>query len=439
MPPLGSAAGPAKSSVSELTSHVGEIVALRGWVYNLRSSGKISFLILRDGTGFVQCVAAKGETDAGTVERVAGLDQETSVTLTGEVRADSRAPGGVEVTLLSLEVISPSNDYPISLKEHGPEFLLDNRHLWLRTPRQVAMMRLRSDFTMALRRWLDDNSFVCVDSPILTPLACEGTTTLFTTDYYGEPAYLSQSGQLYQEATALALGKTYCFGPTFRAEKSKTRRHLMEFWMLEPEMAFCDLEEDMRVQEELLSYSVRYLLDRRAEDFRALGRDTAPLERVKPPFPRISYDEAVDILHKKGHEFTWGEDFGAPHETAISEEFDRPVFVHHYPAAIKAFYMKPDPERPETVLGADLLAPEGYGEIIGGGQRIDDLDVLLQRLKEYGLPEAPYKWYLDLRRYGSVPHAGFGIGLERTLTWIGGLDHLRETIAFPRMLNRIYP
>jgi len=427
------------ATISRLKSHVGEVVGLRGWVYNLRSSGKINFIILRDGTGFVQCVAALGEVGEATFARVGGLTQESSVTLTGKVREDRRAPGGYEVTLTSLDLIAPSSEYPITLKEHGPEFLLDHRHLWLRTPRQVAVMRLRSSLVKAFRDWLDDNDFILADSPILTPSSCEGTATLFAIDYYGEPAFLSQSGQMYQEATALALGKTYCFGPTFRAEKSKTRRHLMEFWMLEPEMAFCDLDEDMRVQEEMLSYAVQYLLKRHAEDFVAIGRDTAALERVKPPFPRISYDDAVDILHKKGFEFTWGDDFGAPHETAVSEEFDRPVFVHRYPAAVKAFYMKPDPERPEVILGADLLAPEGYGEIIGGGQRLDDLELLERRLKEHGLPEAPYRWYLDLRRYGSVPHAGCGIGIERTLTWIAGLDHLRETIPFPRMINRIYP
>jgi asparaginyl-tRNA synthetase len=426
-------------TISELRTHAGEVVALRGWVYNLRSSGKINFIILRDGTGFVQCVAALGEVPEETFKRVGELTQESSVSLTGKVREDRRAPGGCEITLLTLDLIAPSGDYPLTLKEHGPEFLLDNRHLWLRTPRQAALMRLRSDLVKAFRDWLDDNGFFLVDSPILTPSACEGTTTLFQTDYFDEKAYLSQSGQLYQEATALALGKTYCFGPTFRAEKSKTRRHLIEFWMLEPEMAFCDLDEDMRVQEELLSYAVQYLLKRRADDFKAVGRDTAALERVKPPFPRISYDEAVAILHQKGHEFTWGDDFGAPHETAISVEFDRPVFVHRYPVAVKAFYMKPDPDRPEVVLGSDLLAPEGYGEIIGGGQRLDDLATLERRLKEHGLPEAPYRWYLDLRRYGSVPHAGFGIGLERTLAWIAGLEHIRETIPFPRLINRIYP
>jgi asparaginyl-tRNA synthetase len=426
-------------SISELKTQVGKVVRLRGWVYNLRSSGKINFLILRDGTGFVQCVAALGEVGEEVFGRVGELGQEASVTLTGKVRADGRAPGGCEITLLDLQLVSPSVDYPITLKEHGPEFLLDRRHLWLRTPRQVAIMRLRSDLIKALRDWLDDNGFVLVDSPILTPSACEGTSTLFETDYFGEKAYLSQSGQLYQEAAALALGKTYCFGPTFRAEKSKTRRHLIEFWMLEPEMAFCDLDQNMVVQEEMLSYVVEYLLGRRAEDFAAVERDTAPLERVKPPFPRISYDEAVAILHKKGLAFAWGDDFGAPHEAAISEEFDRPVFVHRYPAAVKAFYMKPDPLRPEVVLGADLLAPEGYGEIIGGGQRLDDLATLEARLKEHGLPEAAYGWYLDLRRYGSTPHAGFGIGIERTLAWIAGIEHIRETIPFPRLINRIYP
>ncbi len=426
-------------TISELKGHIGKVVGLRGWVYNLRSSGKINFVILRDGTGFVQCVAALGEVDQATFDRAGGLAQETSIAITGKVREDRRAPGGAEIRLMALDVLSPSKDYPVTLKEHGPEFLLDNRHLWLRTPRQAALMRLRSDLIMALRRWLDDNGFVCVDSPILTPSACEGTTTLFSTDYFGTPAYLSQSGQLYQEAAALALGKTYCFGPTFRAEKSKTRRHLIEFWMLEPEMAFCDLDQGMRVQEEMLSYAVQYLLKRRTEDFKAIDRDTAPLARVTPPFPRISYDEAVGILHRKGHEFTWGDDFGAPHETAISEEFDRPVFVHRFPVAVKAFYMKPDPERREVVLGADLLAPEGYGEIIGGGQRLDDLETLERRLKEHGLPEGPYKWYLDLRRYGSAPHAGFGIGIERTLAWVAGLEHIRETIPFPRLLNRIYP
>jgi len=412
---------------------------MRGWVYNHRSSGKIQFMILRDGTGFVQVVLVKGEVSDEAFETAQALTQETAVALSGRVREDSRAPGGCEISAASLEVISASEDYPISLKEHGIEFLLDHRHLWLRTPRQQSILRLRSEFVRALRDWLDDNGFILVDSPILTPSVCEGTSTLFETDYFGEPAYLSQSGQLYQEAAALALGRTYCFGPTFRAEKSKTRRHLIEFWMLEPEIAFADLEENMRIQEELLSYAVGRLLERRSDDLEVVGRDTAALENVKPPFGRISYDEALGILKEKGLEIEWGEDFGAPHETAVSEEFDRPVFVHRYPAEVKAFYMEPDPDRPEVSLSADLLAPEGYGEIIGGGQRIADYDLLRHRLAEHGLPEEPYKWYLDLRRFGSVPHSGFGIGIERTLAWIAGLNHLREAIPFPRLINRIYP
>ncbi|MCL6581105.1 MAG: asparagine--tRNA ligase [Firmicutes bacterium] len=427
------------ATVAELPRRIGDLVELRGWVYNLRSSGKIHFVILRDGTGFVQAVAVLGEIDEATFERVGRLSQESAVVLRGRVRADSRAPGGCEVSLTSLEVVSVAHDYPVALKEHGPEFLLDHRHLWLRTPRQAALMRVRAELVRALRDWLDDHGFVNVDSPILTPSAVEGTTTLFKLDYFGEPAYLSQSGQLYQEATAMALGRTYCFGPTFRAEKSKTRRHLIEFWMLEPEMAWVDFEGNLKVQEELVSFAVARVLERCSGELKTLGRDTAPLERVKPPFPRLSYDEAVELLRGKGLELAWGEDFGAPHETAISEEFDRPVFVHRFPTQIKAFYMQPDPERPEVVLGADLLAPEGYGEIIGGGQRIHDLELLKRRLEEHGLPEEPYRWYLDLRRYGTVPHSGFGLGLERTLCWVAGLDHVRETIAFPRLLNRLYP
>ena len=319
------------------------------------------------------------------------------------------------------------------------EFLMDHRHLWFRTPRQQAILRLRAELIRGLRDFLDDRGFILVDSPILTPSACEGTTTLFRTEYFDQAAYLSQSGQLYQEAAALALGRTYCFGPTFRAEKSKTRRHLIEFWMLEPEMAFVDLDENMVVQEQMLSFAVGRLLERRKDDLEVLGRDTASLERVRPPFPRVSYDEAVEIVRKKGLEMEWGDDFGAPQETAVSLEFDRPVFVHRYPSVVKAFYMKPDPERPEVSLSADLLAPEGYGEIIGGGQRIDDLDLLKRRLAEHCLPEEPYRWYLDLRRYGSVPHSGFGLGIERTVAWLAGLEHIREAIPFPRLLNRMYP
>ncbi len=426
-------------TVSELGTHVGEAVSLRGWVYNHRSSGKIQFIILRDGTGFVQGVAAAGEAPDEVLETARTLTLETAVRMDGKVRKDSRAPGGYEIAVTGLEVVSRSSDYPITLKEHGVEFLMDHRHLWIRTPRQQSLLRLRAELVRALRDFLDDRGFVLVDSPILTPAACEGTTTLFQTDYFGERAYLSQSGQLYQEAAALALGRTYCFGPTFRAEKSKTRRHLIEFWMLEPEMAFVDLEESMRLQEEMVTYAVRRLLERRADDFKTLKRDTSALERVKPPFPRITYDEAVELVNRKGVPMEWGEDFGAPHETAISEEFDLPVFVHHYPSAVKAFYMKPDPDRPETCLSADLLAPEGYGEIIGGGQRIDDLETLEKRIAEHDLPAEAYRWYVDLRRYGSVPHSGFGLGLERTLAWVAKVDHVRETIPFPRLLHRIYP
>lgn len=427
------------TTISNLAAHVGGTVRLRGWVYNHRSSGKIQFIILRDGTGFVQVVGAAGETPAPALAAAETLALEAAVTLIGKVREDRRAPGGYELSLLDLEVLAPSVDYPITLKEHGVEFLLDHRHLWLRTPRQQSVLRLRAELIRALRDFLDDRGFIQVDSPILTPAACEGTTTLFQTDYFGEPAFLTQSGQLYQEAAAMALGKTYCFGPTFRAEKSKTRRHLIEFWMLEPEMAFVELDENLRVQEEMVAYVVGRLLERRADDLKTVGRDLEPLRRVQTPFPRISYDDAVDLCNRKGVPMEWGEDFGAPHETAISEEYDRPVFVHRYPTAIKAFYMEPDRARPEVCLSADLLAPEGYGEIIGGGQRTADLALLERRIEEHGLPREAYGWYLDLRRYGAVPHSGFGIGIERALAWIAGLEHLREAVPFPRLLNRIYP
>ncbi len=426
--------------IAKLSECVGQEVMLQGWVYNRRSSGKIQFLILRDGTGFAQVVFAAGEVDADTFAACDRLTQESSVRVWGQVRADARAPGGYEVTGRRLEIIQiASPDYPISLKEHGVDFLLDHRHLWLRTPRQVAIMRIRAEVIKAIRDFLDDHDFTLVDAPIFTPNAAEGTTTLFEVSYFDEKAYLTQSGQLYNEATAMALGRVYCFGPTFRAEKSKTRRHLMEFWMVEPEMAFWDLDQTMALEEELVSFVVARVLERRRQELAVIGRDTAPLARVKPPFPRISYDEALALLHRKGLDLPWGEDLGAPHETAISEEFDRPVFVHRYPAVAKAFYMKPDPERPEVVLGADLLASEGYGEIIGGGQRIDDPELLAQRLRENGLSEEAYRWYMDLRRYGSVPHSGFGLGIERTLAWIAGLEHVRETIPFPRLLNRLRP
>lgn len=425
--------------INEIGKYVGQEVAVRGWVYNKRSSGKLQFILIRDGTGIIQSVVFKGDVEPATFELADSLTQESSVIATGLVREDKRAPGGYELSVRDLELVHLAKDYPIVPKEHGVDFLMSHRHLWLRSSRQRAILRIRSEIIKACRDYLDEQGFVLVDAPILTPAACEGTTTLFETDYFGEKAYLSQSGQLYMEAAAMALGRVYCFGPTFRAEKSKTRRHLMEFWMIEPEMAFADLEEDMRVQEELVSHVVQRVLSTRKSELETLERDTAALERVKPPFPRISYDEAVEILKKHGSEIEWGSDFGGGDETILAEQFDRPVFVHRYPAQCKAFYMKPDPDRPEVALCADLLAPEGYGEVIGGGQRIDDLDMLKKRIAEHNLPEEAYGWYLDLRRYGSVPHAGFGMGIERTVAWICGLDHVRETIPFPRMLYRMYP
>lgn len=425
--------------IAHIGEHEGKEVEIRGWLYNKRSSGSVLFLIVRDGTGFIQAVVVKGQVPDGDFAAADRLTQESSLVVRGLVRADRRAPGGYEISVSGVEPVSIAEEYPISLKEHGVDFLMDHRHLWLRTPRQVAIMRVRNEIVKAIRDFLDEREFVLVDAPILTPSACEGTTTLFETDYFDTKAYLTQSGQLYMEAAAMALGKVYCFGPTFRAEKSKTRRHLTEFWMVEPEMAWVDLDGDMRLQEDLVSYVVRRVLERRAKDLATLERDTSKLEKVEPPFPRITYDEACDILRRHGVEFEWGNDFGGGDETILAEEFDRPVFVHRYPTACKAFYMKPDPDRPEVCLSADLLAPEGYGEIIGGGQRIDDPDLLARRIEEHRLPAEAYRWYMDLRRYGSVPHSGFGLGIERTVAWICGLEHVRETIPFPRLLNRIYP
>ncbi|MDI6637771.1 MAG: asparagine--tRNA ligase [Bacillota bacterium] len=425
--------------IAHIGEHEGKEVEIRGWLYNKRSSGSVLFLIIRDGTGFIQAVVVKGQVPDGDFAAADRLTQESSLVVRGLVRADRRAPGGYEISVSGLEPVSIAEEYPISLKEHGVDFLMDHRHLWLRTPRQVAIMRVRNEVVKAIRDFLDEREFVLVDAPILTPSACEGTTTLFETDYFDTKAYLTQSGQLYMEAAAMALGKVYCFGPTFRAEKSKTRRHLTEFWMVEPEMAWVDLDGDMRLQEDLVSYVVRRVLERRAKDLATLERDTSKLEKVEPPFPRITYDEACDILRRHGVEFEWGNDFGGGDETILAEEFDRPVFVHRYPTACKAFYMKPDPDRPEVCLSADLLAPEGYGEIIGGGQRIDDPDLLARRIEEHRLPAEAYRWYMDLRRYGSVPHSGFGLGIERTVAWICGLEHVRETMPFPRLLNRIYP
>lgn len=425
--------------IKNLGKHVGQQVTVEGWLYNRRSSGKIMFLIIRDGSGLLQGVVAKKEVGEEVFAKSELLTQESSLRLTGIVREEPRSIGGYEMHVTAVDIVSIAQEYPISHKEHGVEFLAERRHLWIRTPRQAAILRVRSEIEHAFRDFFYQHDFVLADAPIITPAACEGTTTLFELDYHGEKAFLSQSGQLYNEANAMALGRIYCFGPTFRAEKSKTRRHLMEFWMIEAEMAYFDLEQNMQLQEEMVSYVVERVLARCQNELKVLERDLAKLENIKAPFPRISYTEAVEILNKAGESFPWGEDFGAPHETIISSQFDRPVFVHRYPTEIKAFYMKPDPNDPKVVLGADLLAPEGYGEVIGGGQRIDDLALLEQRIAEHKLPVEAFDWYLDLRRYGSVPHSGFGMGIERTVAWICGLDHIRETIPFPRMLHKMYP
>lgn len=431
---------PQPTTIEMLGQHIGQEVELSGWLANRRSSGKIHFLLLRDGTGTVQAVMGRQDVPEDTFAAADHLPQESSLILTGVVRADPRAPSGVEVTVRSIRVIQQAEAYPITPKEHGVEFLMDHRHLWLRSRRQHAILRVRAQVIRAMTDYLDDHGYLRVDAPILTPAAVEGTTTLFATEYFDlGTAYLTQSGQLYNEAAAMAFGRVYCFGPTFRAEKSKTRRHLIEFWMLEPEAAFLDLNGYMTLAEGFVAYVVGRVLERCRAELRTVERDVAPLERVQAPFPRISYDEALRVLAEQGKPVTWGDDLGGDEETVVSNSFDRPVFVHRYPTQCKAFYMQPDPQRPEVVLGADLLAPEGYGEIIGGGQRIDDLDLLRRRLAEHRLPEEVYRWYLDLRRYGSVPHSGFGIGIERTVAWICGIDHIRETIPFPRLLNRLYP
>lgn len=416
-----------------------EEVELRGWLYNKRSSGRIHFLELRDGTGFIQCVAVKGEVQDEQFEAAGRLTQESSIKLTGTVREEKRAKGGYELTVKSLEVFQVADEYPITPKEHGVDFLMDNRHLWIRHKKQHAILMIRHEVIAAAQEYLNGNGFIRVDCPILTPAACEGTTTLFETQYFEEKAYLSQSGQLYNEADAMAFGKVYCFGPTFRAEKSKTRRHLIEFWMLEPEMAWCDQEQNQKVQEELVSHMVQRVVERRRPELELLERDITKLENIKPPFPRISYDDAIAMLKEAGHEVQWGDDFGAPDETLISSKFDRPVFVMNYPTSIKAFYMQPDPDRPEVVKCADVLAPEGYGEIIGGSQRIHDPELMLERMRQHELGEDAYGWYMQLRKYGSVPHSGFGIGIERTVAWITGSEHIREMIPFPRLLNRLRP
>jgi len=425
--------------ISEAGRHVGQAVELRGWLDQRRSSGKVLFLIVRDGSGRMQCVGSVKDLGEELFARLDALPQESALSVTGTVREDRRAPGGYELSLTGAIVWHVSEPYPITPKEHGVEFLMDHRHLWLRSSRQHAILRVRATLAGALRDFLDRRDFVLIDAPVFTPAACEGTTTLFETDYFGDKAYLTQSGQLYMEAAAMAFGRVYCFGPTFRAEKSKTRRHLVEFWMLEPEVAFATLADVMKLEEEMLVSAVGRVLEERAEELKRLERDTARLAAVRAPFARMHYDDAVRALHARGHAFEWGGDFGAPDETALSEGLDGPVFVHHFPTAIKAFYMEPDAERPETCLSVDCLAPEGYGEIIGGGQRTASLELLERRIAEHGLPRQAFEWYLDLRRYGSVPHGGFGIGLERTLAWICGLEHVRETIPFPRMLHRLAP
>ncbi len=429
-----------KINISDLSQFVEQEVTIAGWLYNKRSSGKIKFLVVRDGTGYAQCVYFKGNVSEEVFDKADKIGQESSLYVKGIVKEQPKAPGGYEVEAKDLIIIHETHDYPITPKEHGIEFLLDNRHLWLRSKRQVAIMKIRHRVVKAIRDFFDGRGFTLLDTPILTPNAVEGTSTLFETPYFDlGSAYLTQSGQLYAEAGALALGKVYTFGPTFRAEKSKTRRHLTEFWMIEPEVAFADLNDDMDLAEEFLEYIVQTVLREKHEELNILERDTTKLQNVKKPFPRVHYDEAVEILKSKGVEFQWGNDFGGGDETIISEQFDRPVMVHHYPAEVKAFYMKRDPDNPKYALAVDVLAPEGYGEIIGGSQREDNLELLLERIKEHNLHQSAFEWYLDLRRFGSVPHAGFGLGLERTVSWICGLEHLREAIPFPRMIYRNTP
>jgi asparaginyl-tRNA synthetase len=426
-------------TIESAAQHAGEEVTLRGWLRSRRDSGKLHFLTVRDGTGEMQAVVSKKTVGDEQFVLSAGLTQESSLIVTGQLRQDDRAPGGYELDVSCIEAIQIAAPFPIQPKEHGVGFLMEHRHLWLRSHRQHAILRIRHEIIRACRNFFDERGFILVDSPIFTPNACEGTTTLFQTQYFDEMAYLTQSGQLYSEATAAAFGKVYCFGPTFRAEKSKTRRHLMEFWMVEPEVAFAQLADMMELAEQFLTAVVQHVMETRQKELAVLERDISKLERVLPPFPRITYDEAIGILQKKGNPTKPGDDFGADEETILSQEFDRPVIVHHYPTALKAFYMQPDQGRPDLALCMDVLAPEGYGEIIGGGQRIHDLALLRARLQEHHLPEEAFKWYLDLRQFGSVPHAGFGMGIERAVAWICGLDHVRETIPFPRMLYKLYP
>ncbi len=441
--------------VNEIAKYDGQEVTVQGWVYNRTHKGKLVFLLVRDGSGFVQCVAFKGDLKEETFERLTHIPQESSIIISGPVRADKRAPGipgGYEIGLKEVQIVQEAGeDYPMSLKEHGVEFALDNRHLWIRMPSQWAILRIRSRVMSAVREWLDGQGYVAMDTPILTPAAAEGTTTLFETEYFDEgKAYLAQTGQLYNEANIFSFGKVYCFGPTFRAEKSKTRRHLTEFWMLEPEIAFCDLDELMEVEEGLITHIVQTVLRDCEAELKSLERDISNLEKITPPFPRISYDEAAEILielyekesdpeKKELLKFEWGMDFGSPHETELTNRYEKPVFVYGYPTEVKAFYMEPWPDRPEVCKSVDLLAPEGYGEICGGSERMSDHDMLLQRIHDHGLPEEAFKWYLELRKYGSVPHSGFGMGVERVVAWICGIEHIREAIPFPRTIKRVYP
>lgn len=425
--------------VENVGAYEGKEVTLRGWVYNKRSSGKLQFILLRDGTGIIQCVAFKGNFTAEQFAALDGLTQESSVEIQGKVRKDTRSPGGYELDIADFQIIQIAENYPITPKEHGTAFLMENRHLWLRSSRQHAILKIRHEVIKACRDYFDDRGFTLIDTPIFTPNACEGTTTLFETEYFDQKAYLTQSGQLYNEATAAAFGKVYCFGPTFRAEKSKTRRHLMEFWMVEPEVAYATLEDTMQLAEGLICFILERVLTRRKDQLAVLERDVSALEKIAPPFPRLSYDEAVLKMQAAGSEIKWGGDLGGGDETILSEQYSSPVMVHRYPSEVKAFYMQPDPERPEVAMCVDVLAPEGYGEIIGGGARIHDYDLLLKRIKEHNLSMEPFGWYMDLRKFGTVPHAGFGMGIERVVAWLCKLTHLRETIAFPRTLYRIYP
>jgi asparaginyl-tRNA synthetase len=434
-----------QTNISDIGKHLGEEITIKGWLYNKRSSGKLGFLEIRDGSGIIQGILSKKDVSEQCWNDCERVTQESSITVLGVPREHPKRPGVYELDIKDMQIVQLAHEYPITPKEHGVEFLMDHRHLWLRSRRQHAILRVRHEIIKAVRDFFDDNGFILCDTPIFTPAACEGTTTLFEVQYFDEKAYLTQSGQLYNEATAAAFGKVYCFGPTFRAEKSKTRRHLTEFWMVEPEVAYAELDDIMELAENFISYIVRRVLDNRREELKQLERDTTALEKIAPPFPRLEYDDIVKML-QQGHadgklesRFEWGGDLGSPDETYISSQFDKPVMVHRYPAAVKAFYMEPDPKRSELALCVDVLAPEGYGEIIGGGQRASSLEFVLQRIQEHGLPEEAFDWYLDLRRYGSVPHAGFGMGIERAVAWICGLEHLREAIPFPRMLYRLKP